>query len=72
MKSRLKFTMQISVFGLLLMGAGVLAGAQDSSQQPAPDNTKVNQPGNSSALPRISRKITALTGTSPSRYANRS
>src|ERR1700689_2613237 len=43
MKSRLKFTMQISVFGLLLLGAGVLAGAQDSSQQPAPDNTKVNQ-----------------------------
>jgi hyperosmotically inducible periplasmic protein len=37
------------MFTCLLAGIWILANAQDSSQQPAPDNTKVNQPGNSPA-----------------------
>jgi hyperosmotically inducible protein len=39
MKSIVKVPLQVSVLGLLLMGAG----AQDSSQQAAPDNSKVNE-----------------------------
>jgi hyperosmotically inducible periplasmic protein len=41
MKS-LSRTLQISVFTCLLIGTALIANAQDSSQQPAPDNTKVN------------------------------
>lgn len=39
MKSILKLTLQISALSCLLMGTGVFAAAQ----QPAPDNTKVNE-----------------------------
>jgi hyperosmotically inducible protein len=35
-------TLQVSVFSCLLMGTGLIANAQDGSQQPAPDNTKIN------------------------------
>jgi hypothetical protein len=43
MTPRLKSALQISALSCLLMGTGVLASAQDSSQQTAPDNTKVNE-----------------------------
>lgn len=42
MKWLLRRTLQVSVFTCLLMGTGLIANAQDSSQQPAPDNTKIN------------------------------
>jgi hyperosmotically inducible protein len=42
MKWLLRRTLQVSVFTCLLMGTWLIASAQDSSQQPAPDNTKVN------------------------------
>jgi hyperosmotically inducible protein len=43
MKCLLRPTLQISVFTCLLMGTWAVTSAQDSSQQPAPDNTKINQ-----------------------------
>ena len=42
MKWLLRGTLQISVFTCFLMGTWMVASTQDSSQQPAPDNTKVN------------------------------
>jgi hyperosmotically inducible periplasmic protein len=44
MKNVLKMVFQVSVLACLLTLASAYTGAQDSSaQQPAPDNTKVNQ-----------------------------
>lgn len=45
-------TLQMSIFVLLLAGAGTMARGQDcSTQSPAPDNTKVNQRDKSQAEP---------------------
>jgi hyperosmotically inducible periplasmic protein len=49
MKWPLIVTPHMLMFTCLLAGSWILANAQDSAQQPAPDNTKVNQPGSSSA-----------------------
>jgi hyperosmotically inducible periplasmic protein len=43
MKWFLRLTLNIFVFSCLLVGTWATASAQDSSQQPAPDNTKVNE-----------------------------
>src|SRR5712691_10916415 len=43
MKCALRLTFQMFVFTCLLAGTWTLASTQDSSQQPAPDNTKVNE-----------------------------
>jgi hyperosmotically inducible protein len=42
MKWPLRLTVRICVFTCLLTGTWIAASAQDNSQQPAPDNTKVN------------------------------
>ena len=52
MKNVLKMVFQVSVLACLLTLASAYTGAQDSSaQQPAPDNTKVNQRDKSKAEP---------------------
>ena len=43
MKSPLKLTISMVILACSLSGSWLVASAQDSSQQPAPDNTKVNQ-----------------------------
>jgi hyperosmotically inducible periplasmic protein len=44
-------TVSAALFATLLLGGGALAGAQDSNQTTAPDNTKVNQRDRNSAEP---------------------
>jgi hyperosmotically inducible periplasmic protein len=43
MKWPLRFTLHMCMFTCLLAGTSIVATAQDNSQQPAPDNTKVNE-----------------------------
>ena len=43
MKFPLRHTLHICIFACLLTGTSMVASAQDSSQQPAPDNTKINE-----------------------------
>ncbi len=43
MKWLIKLTLHIGMFTCLLTGTWIVASAQNSSQQPAPDNTKVNE-----------------------------
>ena len=43
MKWPLKFTLHVGMFTCLLTGTWIVASAQNSSQPPAPDNTKVNE-----------------------------
>jgi hyperosmotically inducible protein len=43
MKSPLKRTISMVILACSLSGSWMVASAQDSSQQPAPDNTKANQ-----------------------------
>lgn len=43
MKWPLRFTLHMCVFTCLLAGTSIVATAQDNSQQPAADNTKVNE-----------------------------
>jgi hyperosmotically inducible protein len=47
MKLFLKFALRLFVFGCLLIGS--LTWGQDSSQQTAPDNTKMNKSDNNSS-----------------------
>jgi hyperosmotically inducible periplasmic protein len=51
MKRISRLTLQMLMFTCLLTGSWTLAGAQDSSQQPAPDNTKVNERDKSNTEP---------------------
>jgi osmotically-inducible protein OsmY len=44
-------TVSATLFATLLLSGGALAGAQDSNQTPAPDNTKINQRDRNSAEP---------------------
>jgi hyperosmotically inducible periplasmic protein len=43
MKWRSKLTLHMCMFTCFLTGTWIMASAQDNSQQPAPDNTKVNE-----------------------------
>jgi hyperosmotically inducible protein len=43
MKWHSKLTLHMCMFTCLLTGTWIVASAQDNSQQPAPDNTKVNE-----------------------------
>ncbi|MGA7931625.1 MAG: BON domain-containing protein [Candidatus Sulfotelmatobacter sp.] len=43
MKWPLKLTLHMCMFTCLLTGPWIVASAQDNLQQPAPDNTKVNE-----------------------------
>lgn len=43
MKWPLRLTLHMFMFTCLITGPSIMASAQDSSQQPAPDNTKVNE-----------------------------
>jgi hyperosmotically inducible protein len=43
MKWLLRLTLHMCMFTCLLAGTSIVATAQDNSQQPAPDNTKVNE-----------------------------
>jgi hyperosmotically inducible protein len=51
MKSVLRLTTQAAFCTCLLLGLWGIASAQDNSQQPAPDNTKVNERDKSSSEP---------------------
>jgi hyperosmotically inducible protein len=43
MKRHSKLTLHMCMFTCFLTGTWIVASAQDNSQQPAPDNTKVNE-----------------------------
>lgn len=43
MKWHSKLTLHMCMFTCFLTGTWIVASAQDNSQQPAPDNTKVNE-----------------------------
>lgn len=43
MKWPLRLLLHMCMFTCLLTGTSIVASAQDNSQQPAPDNTKVNE-----------------------------
>ncbi|MFZ0229539.1 MAG: BON domain-containing protein, partial [Mycobacterium sp.] len=40
---KLKFALQVAALSCSLMATGIFAGAQDGSQQTAPDNSRVNR-----------------------------
>ena len=56
MKSPLKIVLHTVALGCLVSGTWIMAGAQDSSQQPAPDNTKVNQGDQDKSQPTADRQ----------------
>jgi hypothetical protein len=72
MKHGLKAASQMFLFACLVTGTWALA--QDSSaQEPAPDNTKVNERDKSKAEPTADKqKRICPTGRSPGRFAGRS
>ena len=43
MKRPLRLNLHMCMFTCLLAGTSIMASAQDNSQQPAPDNTQVNE-----------------------------
>ena len=51
MKTALRLTFQMFLFTCLLTGTWTAAGAQDTSQRPSPDNTKVNERDKNSSEP---------------------
>jgi hyperosmotically inducible protein len=51
MKRKLKLVFPVLVLGGLLSGTRLSANAQETAQQPAPDNTKINQRDRNSTDP---------------------